>query len=462
MSSLVHNGAVFADDIDQISIDEAERIARSLAHWMLDSGDDASSDSGGNSLLRALGIHDPRQLNVEALWAARRSPADPKWMMFPVGLRRNGEVQNFVIRSKDTKGFGFHGLLPGTTGSGKSELCLAAVFSLFLTHSPLVANVFFVDMKYESAAQDLQGIPHVPAALSNLGSDERHLGERMRMTLLGELKRRYSLMSSVGARDAGVYEEIRRNRIARGIDDLPPMPVLWIIVDEYLSLFRQLPKWVELITLLGEQGRGANMFFLLGGQRLDMSPLQKVADNIGYRAALRAESPSSSRDWIGSYAAAHLPEGENGHVLLKVGERDLVAFRCFYLSADFVVPKPERERSTIEVAFEKPRPLTAAYQPVEGLDAMLKADDEDEPDEFITDPNTGRPKRVLDILRETLIAANPQLPPPIWLPPLELPEPVDELVARWRGKPWFVDYGQRGHQPGLPLLVGMVDIALSR
>jgi type VII secretion protein EccCb len=458
MVSLWHNGSVFADEVDQLSVDEAERIARSLAHWMPDSGEDASSDRGGNSLLRALRIHDPRQLNLEALWAARRSQADPKWMMFPVGLRPNGEVQNLIIRSKDTGGFGFHGLLPGTTGSGKSEMCLSASYSLFLTHSPLVANVVFIDMKYESAAQDLEGVPHVPAALSNLGDDKRHLGERMRLTLAGELKRRYSLIHSVKARDAGVYEEIRRNRIAAGDNSLPPMPVLWIIVDEYLTLFRVLPRWVELITVLGEQGRGANMFFVLGGQRLDMSPLQKVADNIGYRIALRAESVSSSREWINSNAAAHLPQGENGHALLKVGERDLVAFRCFYLSADFVVPKPERERSTIEVAFEKPRPLTAAYQPVEGLEAMLNADADEEPDEYIVNPDTGRPKRVVDILREALIEANPEVPPAIWLPPLEVPEPVDALVARWRGKPWFVDYGQRGAEPGLPLLVGMVDI----
>ncbi|AYE99556.1 type VII secretion protein EccCb (plasmid) [Mycobacterium paragordonae] len=453
-----HNGSVLAEEADQLSSEEAERIARSLAHWMPDSGQDASTDSAGSSLLRALGIHDPRQLNLEALWAQRRSQADPKWMMFPVGLRRNGELQHLVVRSKDTGGFGFHGLMPGTTGSGKSETFLSACYSLFLTHSPVVANVVFIDMKFQSAAQDLQGVPHVPAALSNLGDDKRHLAERMRMTLTGEMERRYALQTSVGARDVDVYEQVRRNRIAQGIDDLPPMPVLWIIVDEYLTLFRLHPRWQELIMEIGEKGRGANMFFVLGGQRLDMTPLQKIVDNIGYRIALRAESPSSSRDWIQSDAAARLPENEAGHALLKVGERDLVAFRCFYLSAPFVIPKPERQRSTIDVEFEKPRPLTATYQRVEGLDEMLASDTEDIPDEFIVDAATGQPKRVLDIVREALIAAHPEVPPPIWLEPLEVPEAVDELVLRWRGKPWFVDYGDRGDQPGLPLMVGMVDI----
>ena len=135
------------------------------------------------------------------------------------------------------------------------------------------------------------------------------------------------------------------------------------------------------------------MFVVMAGQRLDMTPLQKIQDIIGYRLALRAESLSSSRDWIGSDGAFRLPDEEAGHVLLKVGERDLVAFRCFYLSAEFVVPKPERQRSTIEVAFEKPRPLTATHQELEGLDEMLKDDVDDVPDEYIIDERTGRPKR---------------------------------------------------------------------
>lgn len=460
MVALFHKDALYASDIDQMSLGEAEQLARSIAHFTPESGSEASSDRSGASLLRVLNIHDPRHLNTDELWAARSSPASQKWMSFPIGLRPNGEPMNLIVRSKDTGGFGYHGLLPGTTGSGKSESFISAVYSLALTHAPTVAQVVYIDMKYESAAQDLHGLPHVPAALSNLGADSRGLGERMRMTLLGELARRYELMASVGARDAGVYEEIRRSRLAKGIDDLPPMPVLWIIVDEYLTLFRLYPEWVEAITILGEQGRGAHMKFILGGQRLDLSPLQKIADNIGYRIGLRAESASSSREWVGSDAAFRLPSDEAGHALLKVGERDLVPFRCFYLSANFVVPKEKRERTAVEVQFDEPRRLTLEYQKLSNLDELMAQSESevDDAPEYILDPVTGRPKRMLDILRDSLVASDPPVPPSIWLEPLEEPEPVDVLVERFRGQPWHLDYGSMGDSPGLPFLVGIVDI----
>jgi len=53
--------------------------------------------------------------------------------------------------------------------------------------------------------------------------------------------------------------------------------------------------------------------------------------------------------------------------------------------------------------------------------------------------------------------SHPARPPhQIWLPPLEVSEPIDSLVARLAGQgPWHVDYGQN---PGLVFPVGIVDI----
>lgn len=468
MATIWHDGAVFADTADQLSCEEAERIAQALAHWSLDSRADATSDAAGNGLLRHLNIKDPRHLNLDELYAERRSRNDPKWMSFPVGLLRNGQVLNHVIRARDKKGYGFHGLMPGTSGSGKSEMCIVFVYSMALTHSATSANVVYIDMKKDSAAQDLRGLPNVAAALSDLGEDKRHLAERMRRALLGEMARRYELCASVGARDVKGYEEFRAARVAAGTNDLPPIPALFIIADEYLTLFRKNPKYEDLFMELGEKGRGAEMYFLLAGQRLELSSLRKFEDNIAYRWVLRAESPGSSRDWCGTDAAYRaIPAEEGGHGLLKVGERDLVPYRCFFLSADFEVPPEEtEEQSTVEVAFEKPRPLTATYQAMPGLDEMLAAAEPKEQPARYLDREDGatllaeddpRPKmRVLDVLRRSLIDSDQERPPAIWLDPLEEPEPVDELVAKWRGRPWYEDYG---NNEGLFLLAGIEDIS---
>ena len=70
--------------------------------------------------------------------------------------------------------------------------------------------------------------------------------------------------------------------------------------------------------------------------------MSKAKSNIAFRVALRAETAEDSRDVIGSDAALHLPSADNGYALLKVGPRELEQFRCFYVSAPFVLPKPGR------------------------------------------------------------------------------------------------------------------------
>ena len=221
--------------------------------------------------------------------------------MVPVGVKPSGELQHVILRAKDFGGFGFHSVVIGTSGSGKSEYFLSLCNGIALTHSPESFIVIFVDMKFESAAQDLAGLPHVAGSLSNLGKDDRHLAERMRKAVNGEIARRYRLFKRAGARDANEYEEMRLAG-----RELEPVPILLVIIDEYLELFHHHPEWIDLVIHIGQEGRGCNVFFTLGGQRLDLSSLSKAKSNIAFRVALRAETAEDSRDVIGSDAALHL------------------------------------------------------------------------------------------------------------------------------------------------------------
>jgi type VII secretion protein EccCa/type VII secretion protein EccCb len=450
---LTHRGTFYAV-ADTVAESTANRYARALARWSpMTAGELSETDSQGAELLRALGISDPRELDVDRLWAESRGRGDPKWAMVPVGVKQGGELQYVILRAKDFGGFGFHSVVIGTSGSGKSEYFLSLCSGIALTHSPETFIVIFVDMKFESAAQDLQGFPHVAGSLSNLGKDDRHLAERMRKAINGEIARRYRLFKDAGARDANEYEEMRLAG-----RDLEPVPILLVIIDEYLELFIHHPEWIDLVIHIGQEGRGCNVFFTLGGQRLDLSSLSKAKSNIAFRVALRAETAEDSRDVIGSDSALHLPSKENGYALLKVGPRDLEQFRCFYVSAPFVVPKRATDvDKTVAVSFSVPRAFTWAYQPLSEADsaALAMADEPEEPDEFLFHSDGFRKKKLVDVVRESLVSHPARPPHQIWLPPLEVSEPIDMLVARWRGKPWDVDYG---HNPGLVFPVGVVDI----
>ena len=449
---LLHRDAPFAV-ADMLADSTACRYARALARWSPTATGALSGDDGqGEALLRALGISDPRQLDVEQLWAHSRGRGDPRWAMVPVGMKPGGEVQHIILRAKDFGGYGFHSVVVGTSGSGKSEYFLALCNGIALTHSPESFIVIFVDMKFESAAQDLAGLPHVAGSLSNLGKDDRHLAERMRKAVDGEIARRYRLFKSAGARDANEYEEMRLAG-----RDLEPVPILLVIIDEYLELFHHHPEWIDLVIHIGQEGRGCNVFFTLGGQRLDLSSLSKVKSNIAFRVALRAETAEDSRDVIGTDSALHLPSKQNGFALLKVGPRELEQFRCFYVSAPFVVPPqtPAADR-TVALSFTQPKSLTWQYQPLSESDsqALEVADDVDAPDEFLYHADGFKKKKLLDVIREAL-AANPARPPhQIWLPPLEVSETADALVRRWRGRPWWEDYGDNA---GLVFPVGVMD-----
>ncbi len=449
---LRHRDAFYAV-ADMLAASTADRYARALARWSPTTVAELSgTDSRGGELLRALGIADPRNLDLERLWADSRGRGDHRWAMIPVGVKPGGELQYVILRAKDFGGQGFHSVVIGTSGSGKSEYFLSLCNGIALTHSPETFVVIFVDMKFESAAQDLEGMPHVAASLSNLGKDDRHLAERMRKAIDGEMARRYVLFKAAGARDANEYEEMRLAG-----RDLEPVPILLVIIDEYLELFHHHPEWIDLVIHIGQEGRGCNVFFTLGGQRLDLSSLSKAKSNIAFRVALRAETAEDSRDVIGSDAALHLPSKENGYALLKAGPRELEPFRCFYVSAPFVVPKKVVSTDpTVSVDFNQPRSLTWEYQPLSESDsaALAVAEEPEQPDEFLYHADGFKRKKLLDVIRESLISHPARPPHQIWLPPLEVSATADELVKMWRGKPWWEDYGQN---PGLVFPAGIED-----
>ena len=118
----------------------AYRYARAMARWSPTSRSEIADSTGGAAeLLRGLGIIDPRELDVDRLWAERRGRGDERWCEIPVGAKPTGELQNIIIRAKDFGGFGFHSVVIGTSGSGKSEFFLSLVYGIALTHFPEVA-----------------------------------------------------------------------------------------------------------------------------------------------------------------------------------------------------------------------------------------------------------------------------------------------------------------------------------
>ncbi len=122
---LRHRDAFYAV-ADMLAESTANRYARALARWSPTAAVELSDgESQGGELLRALGVTDPRNLDVDRLWADSRGRGDPRWAMVPVGVRPGGELQHVILRAKDFGGYGFHSVVIGTSGAGKSEYFLS-------------------------------------------------------------------------------------------------------------------------------------------------------------------------------------------------------------------------------------------------------------------------------------------------------------------------------------------------
>ena len=146
-------------------------------------------------LLDVLGLEPPAAQGDHRPLA--RTPAGPRspWWASPT-TGRSGSTS-----SKD----GPHGLIAGTTGSGKSELLQTIVASLAVANRPDEMTFVLVDYKGGSAFDDCVRLPHTVGMVTDL---DPHLVERALASLSAELTRREHILAAAGAKDIEDYQRL--------------------------------------------------------------------------------------------------------------------------------------------------------------------------------------------------------------------------------------------------------------
>ena len=131
---------------DQVPTALAEGLARLLAPLRL-SASSAVEDNphaGAVSLPGMLGVDDPADLDLTALWAPR---GERDVLRVPIGVTDAGEPLLLDLKEPAQLGMGPHGLCVGATGSGKSELLRTLVLALAATHPPERLGMVLIDYK---------------------------------------------------------------------------------------------------------------------------------------------------------------------------------------------------------------------------------------------------------------------------------------------------------------------------
>lgn len=275
-----------------------------------------------------LGLHgyaDVASISAPGLWQGERGLKQQ--LVVPIGVSEAGAPVLLDIKESAHGGVGPHGLCVGATGSGKSELLKSFVLSLALNHSPEELNFVLVDFKGGATFLGLEELPHTSAVITNL-AEEASLVERMHDAISGELNRRQEVL-----RAAGNFANVHDYRKARAttMPQLPPLPALVIVLDEFSELLGQHPDFADLFVAVGRLGRSLQMHLLLASQRLEEGRLRGLDSHLSYSIGLKTFSASESRQVLGVVDAYHLP-AQPGAGFLKSDAADVTRFQASYVS----------------------------------------------------------------------------------------------------------------------------------
>ncbi|MGI9047287.1 MAG: DNA translocase FtsK [Burkholderiales bacterium] len=219
-----------------------------------------------------------------------------------------------------------HVLVAGTTGSGKSVALNAMILSLLYKATPAQVRLIMVDPKMLELSV-YEGIPHL---LTPVVTDMKQAAAALHWCV-GEMERRYKLMSTLGVRNlAGYNQKIRdaekageplrhpRNPLmaASEMDGeaapqfaepelLQQMPLIVVVIDELADLMMVVGKKVEeLIARLAQKARAAGLHLILATQRPSVDVITGlIKANIPTRVAFQVSAKVDSRTIIDQMGA---------------------------------------------------------------------------------------------------------------------------------------------------------------
>jgi len=315
---------------DGLTSDQASVCARRLAAYQPVSFDAAEDASATIGWLDLMGLDDTKSVDPARRWGTRQGH---QRLRVPIGVSEHGDPVELDIKEAARNGMGPHGLCVGATGSGKSEFLRTLILGMIAAHPPDVLNLVLVDFKGGATFLGLDRVRHVSAIITNL-ADEADLVARMQDALSGEMNRRQELLRAAGRfANAADYEHARRQGLTA-----PPLPALFIVVDEFSELLSQHPEFAELFVAIGRLGRSLGMHLLLASQRLDEGRLRGLETHLSYRICLKTFSASESRAALGVPDAYHLPSSP-GAAYLKTASGELVRFQTAFVSAPHERPR---------------------------------------------------------------------------------------------------------------------------
>lgn len=179
----------------------------------------------------------------------------PARLRVPFGNRTDtGELLLLDMKDMNQGGDGPHGIMSGTTGSGKTTALRTVLESIMLGHPPRTCRWCWPTSRVARGVKPFEGCPHVSHVITDLEKDQGGLLDRFIDAMWGEIARRKQICSTVDADDAEDYNIKREEQARRRRRAAAALRALVVVIDEFKELFRIKPTAVDVLDQIGRQG----------------------------------------------------------------------------------------------------------------------------------------------------------------------------------------------------------------
>lgn len=284
------------------------------------------------------------QLNIFERWNENDSTMS---LQAQVGIDATG---NPIYLDAHEKYHGPHGLIAGTTGSGKSEFIITYILSLAINYHPDDVTFVLIDYKGGGLAgafkkKNIQ-LPHLVGTITNIDS----VGlQRSLESIQSELRRRQIMFNEAknitneSTIDIYKYQKFYHEGVLK-----EPISHLFIICDEFAELKQQQPDFMAELMSVSRIGRSLGVHLILATQKPAGIVNDQIRSNSKFGVCLKVQDKSDSKDIIKKPDAATLKNA--GQFYINVGNDEYFALgQSAYTGVSYIpsdVVRKDKNNST--------------------------------------------------------------------------------------------------------------------
>lgn len=254
-------------------------------------------------LLNIIAVDD---LDLESRW--NRSQVY-KSMSAPIGVTKNAVISLDL----HDKAHGPHGLVAGTTGSGKSEILQTYILSMATLFNPYEVSFVIIDFKGGGMVNQFKELPHLLGSITNIDGKEIN---RSLKSIKAELQKRQRLFAEADVNHIDKYIKKFKNGEAA-----TPLPHLVVIVDEFAELKAEQPEFMKELISAARIGRSLGVHLILATQKPSGQVNEQIWSNSRFKLCLKVQSQEDSNEVLKSPLAAEIKEP--GRAYLQVGNNEI-------------------------------------------------------------------------------------------------------------------------------------------